>query len=120
MTTVKQIENLFNEYAENENFAGVGFVRIGDTLAFHKAYGYAHRGWKVPNQLDTKFDTASITKIFTSVAILRLVDEQLLRLDDKVLGILELGESTISKEVTLYHLLTHTSGIADDADVYLP
>lgn len=116
MTSAVQIENLFNNYVENENFSGVGLVKKGDNLVFHKAYGDAHRGWKVPNQLDTKFDTASITKIFTSVAILQLVEAELLRLDDKVLGILELEGSAISKEVTVYHLLTHTSGIADDAD----
>ncbi|MCH1625731.1 serine hydrolase domain-containing protein [Ferdinandcohnia quinoae] len=111
-----QIENIFKKYADRENFSGVGYVKKGETTVFHRAYGFAHQGWQVPNQLDTKFDTASITKIFTSVAIFKLIDEQLLSLEDRVLSILDLGESAISKDVSIYHLLTHTSGIADDAD----
>ncbi|WP_413380908.1 serine hydrolase domain-containing protein [Alkalihalobacillus sp. 1P02AB] len=116
MTITIQIEDVFNEYVQNENFSGVGFVKVGNSIFFQKAFGYAHRGWRVPNRIDTKFDTASITKVFTSVAILKLIEQQLLSLDDKVLEILDLGDSTIHKDVTIYHLLTHTSGIGDDAD----
>lgn len=113
---VNEIETLFNDNVEKENFSGVGFVKKGQTVIFHEAYGYAHRGWKVQNTINTKYDTASITKIFTSVAIFQLIDKQLLKLEDKIRDLIDLGESTISKEVTIYHLLTHTSGIADDAD----
>ncbi|MBU9712332.1 serine hydrolase domain-containing protein [Evansella tamaricis] len=116
MKTQNLIEELFNRYVETENFSGVGLVKKGDETIFHKSYGYAHRGWNVSNELNTKFDTASITKIFTAVAILKLVDNKLLRLDDKVIDILNLDHSSIHKDVTVYHLLTHTSGIADDAD----
>lgn len=62
------------------------------------------------------FDTASITKLFTTVAALQLVDKGLLKLDDKITEIINLEETKIPKDVTIAHLLTHTSGIADDAD----
>lgn len=70
MSIKENIEEVFNNYIENENFSGVGFVRQGSDTLFHKAYGYAHRGFKIPNDLNTKFDTASITKMFTAVSIL--------------------------------------------------
>lgn len=78
--------------------------------------GYSHIGHKVENNVLTKFDTASITKLFTAVSIFQLVEKKLLSLNDKVLDIIDIGETTISKEVTIYQLLTHTSGIGDDAD----
>ena len=39
----------------------------GETI-FAEAHGFATPRWRVPNTLDTWFDTASITKLFTSVA----------------------------------------------------
>jgi len=66
--------------------------------------------------LATRFDTASITKLFTAVAALQLVGEGRLGLDLPIVEVVELSGTTISPAVTLRHLLTHTSGIADDAD----
>jgi CubicO group peptidase (beta-lactamase class C family) len=66
--------------------------------------------------LDTRLDTASITKVFTAVATLQLVECDAFQLDTSVVEYLELEDSGISPAVTPYHLLTHTSGIADDAD----
>lgn len=116
MSTIKQIDSIFNRYIEEENFSGVGFIKQGESVIYNKAFGYAHRGFKIPNYTNTKFDTASITKMFTTVAILQLVDKGLIALTDKVLDIIDIGESKLSKDITIYHLLTHTSGIGDDAD----
>ena len=52
----------------------------------------------------------------TAVAALQLVGEDRLALDSPITSIVDLGGTTISAEVTLWHLLTHTSGLADDAD----
>ncbi|MBU3209490.1 GNAT family N-acetyltransferase [Clostridium algidicarnis] len=109
-------ENLFEDYEQNHYFSGVGFVKIKDEIIYGGAKGYAHKGYKIENTLTTKFDTASITKLFTTVAILQLVDSGKLNLSDRILNIIDIGETTIPNEVTIYHLLTHTSGIADDAD----
>lgn len=70
----------------------------------------------MPNSLAMRFDTASITKLFTSVAALRLVDQGRLDPDRPVTEIVDLAGTAISPRVTVRHLLTHTSGIADDAD----
>ena len=78
--------------------------------------GFTTPRWRVPNTLDTRFDTASITKLFTSVAVLQLVGDGRLELDASIHSYVDLAGSTISERVTLHHLLTHTSGIADDAD----
>lgn len=83
---------------------------------FTGAYGYASRAWKIPNTLATRFDTASVTKLFTAVATLQLIERGLLAFETPVVETLGLRGTTIAPTVTVHHLLTHTSGIADDAE----
>jgi len=97
-------------------FSGVVLIRRGERALFAGAYGWASRRWAVPVTLTTRFDTASITKLFTAVAALQLVDQGRLGLDTPIVEVVELTGSAISPAVTVRHLLTHTSGIADDAD----
>ncbi len=112
----KNVKSLFEKYYIDNHFSGVGLIKKGNKTLFSGTYGYAHRGWKIKNDILTKFDTASITKLFTSVAILQLIDQDMLSFDDRVMDMLDIEDSTISHDVTVYHLLTHTSGIGDDAD----
>ena len=99
-----------------QEFSGVVLLRRGNDTVFEGAYGLASPRWGVANAMDTRFDTASITKLFTSVAVLQLVGRGELDLDTSIHTYADLSGTTISSEVTLRHLLTHTSGIADDAD----
>lgn len=102
--------------ASEDRFTGAVAATIGQEEVFAAAYGYANRAWRVPCGLDTRFDTASITKLFTAVATLQLVERGVFGLDTSVVDYLDLAGTTISPAVTPYQLLTHTSGIADDAD----
>ncbi|GAA0410229.1 serine hydrolase domain-containing protein [Paenibacillus motobuensis] len=111
-----ELLSLFEEYYEKYNFSGAALIKKECKIIFAQAYGMAHRGFKVPNQINTMFDTASVTKLFTAVAILQLVDQGKIKLDDRITDIIDLTGTKIPIDVTLNHLLTHTSGIADDAD----
>lgn len=115
----------FNDYLEqrtaNDEFAGV--VRVdrdrtdGTTeVVMERGYGYASRAWGVPCTPDIRFDTASLTKLFTAVATLQQVDAGAFTLDTPVMDYLGFVGTQIPAAATPYHLLTHTSGIADDAD----
>lgn len=106
----------FQELEQQGKFSGVVLITQGNTQLYSGAYGYASRAWKIPNTLDTRFDTASITKLFTSVATLQLIDQGAFGLDTGVIGFLGLGGTTISEDVTVFHLLTHSSGIGDDCE----
>ncbi len=102
--------------ADADAFSGVVRIeRDGDPL-FERAYGVASRRWGVPVRTSTRFDVASVTKLFTAVAVLQQVGEGRLGLDDRIHDHVDLEGTTIPREVTVRHLLTHTSGIADDAD----
>ncbi len=111
-----ELSTYLEERTAADQFAGVVRITQGDEIRFAGAYGYASRAWQVPNSLETRFDTASITKLLTAVATLQLIEEGYLHFDTGVIDFLGLAGTAISREVTVYHLLTHTSGIADDAD----
>lgn len=113
---IKVIDEIFNRYYAEFNFSGVGLLKSHDEIVYTEAFGYAHKGWGIKNKVDTRFDTASITKLFTATAILKIIDEGGISLDDRILDIVDVGKTSLSDEVTIYHLLTHTSGIGDDAD----
>ena len=100
----------------SDAFSGVVRVTVGEDERFAGAYGFASRAWRAPNTLETRFDTASTTKLFTAVAALQQVDAGAFGLDKSAIGYLSLEGTAISPDVTVRHLLTHTSGIGDDAD----
>ena len=64
------IDTLHDELKDLEADGVVLLRRDGETL-YEGAFGLASRRWGVPNTMDTRFDTASITKLFTAVAVLQ-------------------------------------------------
>lgn len=84
-----KIKERYDHYADKEHFSGAGYVKRQDTVVFQAAYGDAHKGFKVPNTVETAFDTASITKLFTAVAILQLVERGMLNLDDHITALID-------------------------------
>ena len=67
-------------------FLGVVVVRHAGAVIFSEAYGYATPRWQIPNTVDTRFYTASITKMFTSVDVLQQVGAGRLDLDASLFG----------------------------------
>ena len=112
MAFVDQVENLLNDKSPDE-FSGVVLVRQGSRDVFGAAYGYASRPWRIENRLETHFRIASVSKMFTAVSILQLIDAGELTLETRVAPFLNLENTAIPGEVTVYHLLTMTAGIAD-------
>jgi CubicO group peptidase (beta-lactamase class C family) len=116
MTDLTELTRYFQDLESQDTYAGVVLITRGDAEICSGAYGYASRAWKVRNTLDTRFDTASITKLFTAVATLQMIDREQISFDTRVIPFLKLNGTAISENVTVFHLLTHSSGIGDDAD----
>ena len=106
---IKEAERLA---IENE-FSGVISITQEDKTVYQKAFGYADIANKRKNRVDTVFGIASGTKLFTALAIGKLLERGKLSLNDKAFEIIEYDFPKYSKEVTLAHLLSHTSGIPD-------
>lgn len=116
MSVPDELEGYFQQRAQRDAFSGVALITQGSAQLFAGAYGYASRSWKIPNTLATRFDTASVTKLFTAVATLQLIERGCFAFDTLVIDFLGLRGTAIASTVNVYHLLTHTSGIADDAE----
>lgn len=90
----------------------------GRRLVYARGYGWADRDAKTPMKADSLFRIASITKSFTAVAVLKLVEEGKLRLSDRAFPILQLGPLPATEQkadprlnqITILHLLQHTAG----------
>lgn len=115
-TSLTALEAYLSQLASRDLFSGVVRITRADGELFAGAYGFASRAWQVPNTLAVRFDTASITKLFTAVAVLQQVDLGRLDLQTRAVEYLELQGTAISPAVSLGQLLNHTSGIGDDAD----
>ncbi|KRC42041.1 serine hydrolase [Oerskovia sp. Root22] len=110
------LDDHLRQAAARDEFSGVVLVSQDGRTLFEGAYGLASRRWGVPVKASTRFDVASVTKLFTSVAVLQQVAAGTLDLDASIHDVVDLDGTRIPREVTLRHLLSHTSGIADDAD----
>jgi CubicO group peptidase (beta-lactamase class C family) len=113
MTFAEQLDQIIANKSREEQFSGVVLVKRGESDLFRAAYGYANRSWTIENRVDTRFRIASVSKMFTAVAILQLIEANKLSLDASVVDCLGLEHTTIPREATVEHMLTMTSGIAD-------
>ena len=105
------IDALLTAYYDTGVFNGAALVSENGTVIFKKGFGFADFEWKIPNTPDTKFRLGSITKQFTAVLVMQLVEEQKLSLDAKLASVLPYYRKDTGGKVTIHHLLTHTSGI---------
>ena len=93
-------------------------VRIdrGGEVELAAAYGMAHRGWGIPNTIDTRFALASGSKTFTALAVVSLIEDGVLTLDTTARSVLGSDLPLIDERVTVGQLLAHRSGIGDYLD----
>ena len=105
------MENMAREAYERGVFNGLWLYAENGEIVSKGAYGFRDAEDKLPMQEDSIFQLASITKQFTATAIMLLLRQGLLRLDDKVTQYCP--ELTAYPEATIRHLLTHTSGMPD-------
>ena len=88
-------------------------VMKGDEILFDKGYGFARLdGDSIDG--DTHFNIASVSKQFTAVAVLQLVQEGKISLEDAVGVYFPEFRSAIWKEIRIKHLLCHSSGVPDE------
>ena len=108
------VDAFATERAARDEFAGVVLLARQGRPFLHAAYGLADRERRKANTTTTRFNVASLGKMFTAVAIAQLVQEGKLNFDDPVGRHLpDLRNAPLRERVTIHHLLTHTSGIPD-------
>jgi len=113
-----QINSLFESFIDRYDIAGLSFaMSIDERLVFANGFGLANREQQRVTDINTQFRIASVSKSITSIAIMTLVEEGKLKLDDKVFGsgaILDQDYGPYRlhyRDITVRHLLSHTSGM---------
>ena len=111
-TIAEAVDAALSIAVANDTFSGAVLVARGDERLFARAYGMADREAGRRNTLDTPFNLGSMNKMFTAVGIAQLVERGLLSYDDAVgAHVPDYPDADIASNVTLHHLLTHTSGL---------
>jgi CubicO group peptidase (beta-lactamase class C family) len=111
-----RMDAVASSHTEGDRFMGNVLVARDGVVVFEKGYGWANMELKVPHTAAGRFRIGSVTKQFTAAAILLLEEQGKLRVDDPVAR--HIPEAPVAwKEVTLFHLLTHTSGIRSFTDL---
>jgi len=114
------VDHLFKEYAEKNHLPGLIYGLVVDGKLLHtSATGYTNLAKKTLVTPASDFHIASMTKSFTALAILKLRDENKLKLDDPAsVYIPELKDqkylTTDATPITIRHLLTHAAGFPED------
>ncbi|WP_271782822.1 serine hydrolase [Aquimarina algiphila] len=108
---------LIERYKPNGSGASILVAKKGKVI-YHKAFGLSNIELNVPMKTDNVFEIGSITKQFTAVAILMLVEQGKLNVKDEITKFIP-DYPTHGKKITLHHLLNHTSGIKSYTEMNL-
>lgn len=112
----ESLSQVVDQFAEENGFSGVVLVATDGKVDVLKAVGLSDRETGKAMQTDSKFRIASMTKVFTAVLIMKLVEEGKLDLN-KSMGVYLPDYNGAGKDqVSLHHLLTYSSGIENTAD----
>ena len=103
--------DLLDNYHMQKQFNGVALVATNGEIDFLGSEGVGNRQQKTGLNVKSKFKIASISKVFTAVLVMKLVEEGKLHLDDKISKYLSNYTGEGKDHVTIHHLLTYSSGI---------
>jgi CubicO group peptidase (beta-lactamase class C family) len=112
---IGRMEQVLQAAAANNMFMGAVLVAKGDTILLDKGYGSANLEWNIPNTPQTRFRIGSLTKQFAAAAILLLEERGKLKLGDPIKTFMP-DVPAAWDEITLFNLLTQTTGIPDYTD----
>jgi CubicO group peptidase (beta-lactamase class C family) len=111
---VAQLDSAVARAAAAGRFSGAYLLGRNGKPVLRRAYGEANREFHAPNRPETLFSLASMSKMFTGVAIARLVQAGKLGWDDPVAKHLDGWLAPdLATRITVRQLLTHTSGLGD-------
>lgn len=116
MEYMKQmITNYMQKWSENERFSGTILVSHQNEIIFNQGFGYKNMSEKTNNNINTIYKVGSMSKLYIATCILMLWESSKIKLTDSV--DIYLDTYKYSNEVTVHHLLSHTSGIIDHTSI---
>jgi D-alanyl-D-alanine carboxypeptidase len=111
LAQTEKIDSYVRQKMQARRIPGVALAVVENgKITFQRAYGVANLETETPVKTNSIFEIASVTKQFTAAAIMMLVEEGKVRLDDPIAAYINSAPEAWAK-ITVRHLLTHTSGI---------
>ncbi len=112
---IEETRKIVEKLSKLDLFSGAILIAKGNDILYQEARGEASKRYHIKNNLDTKFNLGSMNKMFTSVAILQLVEGKLIDLKDPINKYVDETwlPSDITSRVNIHHLLSHTSGLGN-------
>lgn len=112
-----RLDSLMNLFHEHNNFSGTVLLARNGEVLFSRGYGHASIEHNIPNDPETKFRIASISKQFTSMLVMQKVSEGSMKLEDPIRKYIPDYPAPQGDVVTIHHLLSHTSGFPHYAGI---
>ncbi|MFZ4521834.1 MAG: serine hydrolase [Bacteroidales bacterium] len=112
-----KLDSFFSTIDKNGDISGSVLVAENGKILYQKSFGYADAQNKILNTANTLFQIASVSKLFTSIAVLQLCEQKKLNLNDQYA---KYFQDFPYPEVTINQLLSNTSGIPDIGEIFLP
>ncbi len=117
---INDLDSLFNASFGADQPGGAVLIMKGEIIIFSKGYGVADLTSNEKITSKTLFNIGSISKIFVSNVILDLAKEGKLSLNDSLAKYFpDFKNHLLAQQVRIHHLLTHTSGLADNRRAFL-
>lgn len=110
------ISEVVEPIVERDLFEGQILIAEGGDIIYHQSFGYVDAEKSRLVQNENLFGIASVTKLFTAIVVLQLVEEQKLKLDDKLVDFFPDLNIPWGRDISIHHLLLHISGLANEAD----
>jgi CubicO group peptidase (beta-lactamase class C family) len=107
-----ELEVYLKKISDADLFSGAVLLAKDGKIVFKQAYGEAHKDFGAANRVDTKFNLGSMNKMFTAVAVAKLVEDGKLSYEDP-LGkfIPDFPDRESAEKIRIKHLLSHTAGL---------
>jgi len=103
-----------DQRTKEDRFSGVVLIARGDQVLLQRAWGKSNRETGADNTVETQFRLGSQNKMFTSIAVLQLVEAGKLALNEPIgKHMPDYPNKDVASKVTVHHLLTHSGGTGD-------
>ena len=100
----------------DKGFRGNAYIVKDKEVLLNYSGGFADLANEIPNTIETRFASASMSKTFVAVGILQLIEAGKLKFEDTIGAIMDFDLKSIDPYVTVRQLLNHTSGVPDYFD----
>lgn len=111
---VRLVRRRIDSLTEEGSFSGAILLARGDEVLLREARGLANETWGISNRADTRFNVASVSKMWTAVVVMKLVEEGKLSLDDTLAkAVPAYPHPGAASKITLRQLLHHRGGIGE-------